>query len=486
MRVRVRVRVEFGDMGRPSANLQLLFSACWQLLLVLNLVTNGVFSQTIVTYLPGFDGPLPFEMETGYVNVDSSNGVYFFYTFFKSESNPAEDPLIFWFTGGPGCAALNAVTHNIGPFIFLSVIYNGTIPTLLLNPYSYTKVSSMVFIDSPVGSGFSYSTTSQGSASSDTNAAEQSYTFIRKWLKDHPDFLSHSVYVGGDAYAGIPVPIILQHISDGIQAGSEPVINLKGYLLGNPNTDTDMETNSQVPYAHGMALISDELFESAETSCGGDYANIQPNNLKCKNDLQNISYDVEGIWKFHILERNCCQVVISSDNEIIRSRSSLELNSLSRIPQDLFDDCRRYYGNTLSSYWANDERVRKALNIRKGTVKEWFWCNPNGINYTKDVKSVISYHSNLSKQGYRSLIYSGDHDFAVTFLSTQEWIKSLNYSISDDWRPWVVQEQVAGYTRTYTNKMTFATVKGAGHTAAEQKPKECLDMVRRWFSHEPL
>lgn len=39
---------------------------------------------------------------------------------------------------------------------------------------------------------------------------------------------------------------------------------------------------------------------------------------------------------------------------------------------------------------------------------------------------------------------SGDHDMVVPFLGTQAWIRSLNYSILDDWRPWIVDWQIAG------------------------------------------
>jgi len=35
----------------------------------------------------------------------------------------------------------------------------------------------------------------------------------------------------------------------------------QGYVLGNPVTDKNIETNYRVPFAHGMGLISDELFE---------------------------------------------------------------------------------------------------------------------------------------------------------------------------------------------------------------------------------
>ncbi|CAH2073387.1 unnamed protein product, partial [Thlaspi arvense] len=55
---------------------------------------------------------------------------------------------------------------------------------------------------------------------------------------------------------------------------------------------------------------------------------------------------------------------------------------------------------------------------------------------------------------------SGDHDMLVPFSSTEAWIRSLNYSIVDAWRPWMItSNQVAGYTMTYANKMTFATIK---------------------------
>ncbi|KAK6245896.1 hypothetical protein SCA6_008986 [Theobroma cacao] len=39
---------------------------------------------------------------------------------------------------------------------------------------------------------------------------------------------------------------------------------------------------------------------------------------------------------------------------------------------------------------------------------------------------------------------SGDHDMIVPFLATQAWIRALNYPIVDDWRPWMLQGQVAG------------------------------------------
>jgi serine carboxypeptidase-like clade 1 len=39
---------------------------------------------------------------------------------------------------------------------------------------------------------------------------------------------------------------------------------------------------------------------------------------------------------------------------------------------------------------------------------------------------------------------SGDHDPGITHIGTQAWIRHLNLTIVDDWRPWYVGDQVAG------------------------------------------
>ena len=42
---------------------------------------------------------------------------------------------------------------------------------------------------------------------------------------------------------------------------------MQGYLVGNPVTDNVFDGNALVPFAHGMGLISDELFEVKTIVC---------------------------------------------------------------------------------------------------------------------------------------------------------------------------------------------------------------------------
>lgn len=115
------------------------------------------------------------------------------------------------------------------------------------------------------------------------------------------------------------------------------------------------------------------------------------------------------------------------------------------------------------------------------TVSKWQRC-ADELSYSAEIQSTVEYHVNLRKKRlsishiqvttpfycfcwvsrnssfsciYSSMVFgnSGDHDFMVSFISTQSWIRSLNYSIVDDWRPWMVEGQVGGYAPDLKGKL---------------------------------
>ncbi|KAK4484970.1 hypothetical protein RD792_007576 [Penstemon davidsonii] len=82
--------------------------------------------------------------------------------------------------------------------------------------------------------------------------------------------------------------------------------------------------------------------------------------------------------------------------------------------------------------------------MNQGTIKNWKRCNKTLSAYESDVESVLKHHQLLNDKGYQVLAYSGDHDMIIPYMSTLKWIRSLNLSIDDEWRPWTVNGQVAG------------------------------------------
>jgi serine carboxypeptidase-like clade 1 len=462
---------------------------CLSILLLLAF-TGIAASQSIVEYLPGFPGKLPFNLETGYIGVGDTDDVQLFYYFIESERNPVEDPLVLWLTGGPGCSGFSALAFEIGPLTFDYAAYNGTLPSVTLNPYSWTKVASIIFIDAPVGAGFSYSETSYGSYTSDTKSATQTYTFLRKWLLNHPNFLGNQLYIGGDSYSGIIVPMLLKHILEGLEAGLNPKMELQGYLLGNPVTDSFTDVNFRIPYVHRVNLISDELYESAKLNCNGDYVNVATDNTLCVTVLEAIKECLLQINLAQILEPQCA-FSSGKPKEIewdLRAQESRTMNYLLSQPKLPELKCRGFT-YVMAYKWLNDERVREALHVREGTVETWKRCPKNFSTYTEDVTSSVAYQKNLTETGLRALIYSGDHDISVPYVATLAWIKALGVAVFDEWRPWFLDGQIAGYQVKFMNdhyRLTYVTVKGAGHTAPEYKHKETLAMVDRFFARYPI
>lgn len=233
-----------------------------------------------------------------------------------------------------------------------------------------------------------------------------------------------------------------------------------------------------------MSNYCHKLFQSLKKSCGGQYQTIDPKNSECLKNLEARDKCISEIEESHILLRKC-----PSDAprpiEMMGNRRYLRENpqEFLHFKPDLPTIGCWNYGFLLGSYWANDDKVRKALHVREGSIGEWKRCN---YNYTYEINSCIKYHIDLGIKGYRRLIYSGDHDMEAPFLGTQAWIRSLNYSIVNDWHPWHFQGQVAGYTRTYSSQLTFATVRDGGHTAPADRPAECFAMFKRWINQEPL
>ncbi|XP_057538852.1 serine carboxypeptidase-like 15 isoform X2 [Amaranthus tricolor] len=264
-------------------------------------------SLNIVKTIPGYPGNLPFYLETGYVGVGEEEEVELFYYFTKSERNPEEDPLMIWLTGGPGCSAFSGLVLEIGPLIFNTSACNwhSKSPTYQTNPFSWTKVASIIFLDSPVGTGFSYATTPEGYYSDDVTSSRHIHQFLRKWFIDHAGFLNNPLYISGDSYSGKIVPIVVQTISNGNKIGLQPIMNLQGYVLGNPFTVREDLKKSAYRYARRVSLLSDELYESTKISCNGSYEDVDVLNVQCIHNLEAVSSNLDLLFNAHVLKPKC-------------------------------------------------------------------------------------------------------------------------------------------------------------------------------------
>nr|XP_043635875.1 serine carboxypeptidase-like 18 [Erigeron canadensis] len=475
------------------------------LILLLLASLTLVTSQTIVETLPGYPGPLPFKLETGYIGVGEDEAVQLFYYFVESEGNPLEDPLMVWLSGGPGCTTLHAFFFEIGPMKIMYGKYIDNVPALRLDPNSWTKTVNVLYVEAPTLTGFSYTKTPESVRSSDTVSASQTAEFVRKFIRDHPKFSNNPLYVTGISYSGIIIPIVTEELYKGNDEGLQPTLNIRGYVAGNPLTDKNSDINSRFEYSYHMGLISEELYESARKNCLEEYAQADSNNLLCMSAIDEVDKRIERINDQRILDVDCDPPgsLVRGGNPIFRgnyqkSHLTNQIRMLSARSSFKDTNCDVDI-HDYAAAWANNKDVMKALGVREGTVKEFVKCNLDmKYNYGElsmplydfNVQSSVVYHQNLTKRNCRALIFSGDHDLRVPHSGTLKWIKSLNLTMTDsNWDAWYSNRQVGGYKTTFARDnytLVFATLKGAGHTASEDKPREGSDMIKRWFAHRPI
>ncbi|KAJ0499666.1 putative sinapoylglucose--sinapoylglucose O-sinapoyltransferase [Helianthus annuus] len=425
-------------------------------------------SKSIIKNLPGFHGDLTFTLETGYVGIGEDDAVQVFYYFIESQRDPLHDPLLLYIPGGPGASGLYPLLYQIGPLIINFESSTWTNITLELNQNSWAKVANIIFVDLPAGVGFSYAKTWEASRSGDSILALQCYEFIQKWLVEHPRFLNNPFYMSGISYYGLIIPAVTLEIYKGNQLGNQPQVNIKGCICESPLTDKFNDFNSRLEFAHRSALISDDIYESTKETCNGNYINSDPDNTACLYNLQRIEECTSGLNIGNILDPVC---------------------DAANPKPNCFEAADKYLGS-----WANNNVVQKALHVRKGTIETWYKSNyslqydmnkEDTIYYSYDIFSSVDYHRQLVARNSHVLIINGDQDMNFPYIGTLKWIKSLDLPTESPWKPWFVSNQVAGYRVTYAKngyKLTYATIKGAGHVLALDKPEEAFLMVDDWLS----
>jgi hypothetical protein len=102
-----------------------------------------------ITSLPGFSGELPTRQFGGYITVDKKHGRHLYYYMVEAEGNPEEKPVVLWLNGGPGCSSFDGFMFEHGPFFFNFTDNSYNKLQLNLNPYSWHKAATMIYLDSP-------------------------------------------------------------------------------------------------------------------------------------------------------------------------------------------------------------------------------------------------------------------------------------------------------------------------------------------------
>uniref|UniRef100_A0A7N0VKN4 Carboxypeptidase n=1 Tax=Kalanchoe fedtschenkoi TaxID=63787 RepID=A0A7N0VKN4_KALFE len=430
-----------------------------------------------VTALPG-QPPVKFNHYAGYVTVNESHGRALFYWFFEATHQPNKKPLLLWLNGGPGCSSVGfGEAEELGPFLSSET---GKLE-LKLNPHSWNKAANLLFIESPVGVGFSYTNTSSDIKElGDTFVAKDSYEFLVNWFKRFPQFKSHDFYIAGESYGGHYVPQLAEVILDKNNNSKDSYINFKGIMIGNALLDDETDQTGMVDYAWDHAVISDGLYHDLKTTCN---FSLQHVSNECNHALERY-FSVYGIIDMYSLYAPMC---VSSDSGQLPLIQGAAPSIFSRYEGWFrrpagYDPCAP---KSTTAYF-NWPDVQRALHANVTNIPyPWSHCSKK-ISFWQDApQSILPVIKKLIAGGLRIWVFSGDTDGRIPVTATRYTLRKLALKMKQDWTPWYSDKQVGGWTIEY-NGLMFVTVRGAGHQVPTFAPKRALQLVNHFLADKKL
>ncbi|KAI3513897.1 hypothetical protein L1887_12119 [Cichorium endivia] len=433
-------------------------------------VSDPISEQKLdqVSNLPGQNFNVDFAQYSGYVTVNEESGRALFYWLTEAVEDPASKPLVLWLNGGPGCSSIAyGMAEEVGPF---HVNKDGK--SVYLNPYSWNTVANLLFLDAPVGVGYSYSnTTSDIFTNGDKRTASDSLQFLLNWLERFPQFKGRDFYITGESYAGHYVPQLSQAIVRYNKENTESPINLKGYMVGNALTDDYSDHVGLFQFLWAAGIISDQTYKKSNELCDKE-SFIHPSR-EC-DQITDIAYEEMGnIDPYSIFTPPC------SANGVTKRLFKRKWHKVGHVGQT-YDPCTEQH----STIYFNLPEVQNALHVfqSNNTTIRWATCS-NAVNlHWKDSPiSVLDVHQELISAGLRVWIFSGDTDAVIPVTSTRYSIDALKLPTVSPWRAWYDEGQVGGWTQGYEG-LNFVTVRGAGHEVPLHRPKLALVLIKNFLA----
>jgi len=169
---------------------------------------------------------VPFDIGTSYAGLlpisdspDETRKLYFW--FFPTTNPNPTDEITFWFNGGPGCSSLSGLLTENGPFTWEA----GTLAPVQ-NPYTWVNLTNMVWIEQPIGVGFTQGTPN---ITNEVELGEQFVGFYKNFM-DTFELQGRDIYLTGESYGGYYVP----YVADAILNENNTDMPLKGIAINDP------------------------------------------------------------------------------------------------------------------------------------------------------------------------------------------------------------------------------------------------------------
>jgi vitellogenic carboxypeptidase-like protein len=394
----------------------------------------------------------------GFLTVNKTYNSNMYFWFFPSLTQNPRDPVLLWLQGGPGGSSLFGLFVENGPF----GVYKNL--TLFPRKFSWSSKYNVLFIDNPVGTGFSFTNSDNGYAKNQDDVATNLYSALLQFYELFPDLKGNDLYLTGESYAGKYIPALAYKIH------TEPKpkkIYLRGIAIGDGFSDPPVMIHSYAEFMFQTGLLDEiqrDYFKNATDFVGALIA-------------QKKWIDADKIWD------NLLNGDISKGSSFYTNcTGSVDYYNYMRTKSP--DDFQYYNDYVVLSDVRRNIHVGN-LPYQDGKKVELFLLE----DIMQSVKPWLAAIMNK----YKVLIYSGQLDVIVALPLTEAMLQTVDWNGAKEYKRtnrliWKIRPddvEVAGYVRR-VHDFYQVTIRGSGHISPYDQPERTWDMLDRFITGRPF
>ena len=369
-----------------------------------------------------------------YLPIDNTGKYKLFFWLFKSRDKNPNAPLVIFLNGGPGSSGQEVVLAENGPYRVSSKDLS-----LSINPYSYTNTSDVLYLDQPIGTGFSTCNDSSRIPLNQSAVAEDLVYFFTKFYDKYPEYTNRRVFFTGQSFAGHYIPGVVPTLARLI-----PRMNVKGVSIGNG----------------AISLLTYTKY------------NIYAKYMMERGLLDTFGYIVSGVQSWV-----CAKLMEFNFKNIFTMLSCAMAMGMPIQDKNRYDyttvcndtiDC--YDFQNISQFLKKPE-VLERLNSPN---KSWVYTSEE-VNAAMMYDNIVDYSSGFTELLAKNIavtLYYGEKDYICNYEGGLQWLNELNWDYTSKL---VAQKDALISDSIGTNKgfslVNFVRIRDAGHFVTMNRPE---------------
>lgn len=346
------------------------------------------------------------------------------------------------------------------------------------NMASWLQVADLVYVDNPVGSGFSYVDSEEALTTNVEQIGQDLLAWIRQFLVNHPEYRTRPFFVFCESYGGKMSAEFARVITQEVATGNLRM-DFRGVALGDSWISAMDYVNTWGEYLYANSYLDTKQLARVNAQANSCQKEVEQNQwaraTTCWSNMEElIEAETSGVSWYNILK-------YGGQDDWSKKRRKRSLFSW-KSPQ-FMRHVGAFQRDALSSYM--DTTVRAKLGIIPDSVK--FGAQSNAV-FNKQSGDFMKPNwdtvDGLLMNGTNVIVYNGNQDLICDSIGTEKWMNRLqwpgmpSYNSARKIKVSTTSFPLAGFKKRFEN-LSFYMVLRAGHMVAYDTPEAAVEIVKQ-------